>query len=141
MDIKGTKVDSARGERGDWVDNIPGMGDLRLNVRSFNNTDYQAFLASEVAKVPAKDRVGGLQTGALLPHIRDAILTRGAAAHILRDWQNLSEGESVIDYSAEAAMNYLADPDYRVFRNAVEWAAEQVERVRENEVQAVVGNS
>ena len=141
MDIKGIKVDSVRGERGDWIDNIPGMGDLRLYVRSFSNTDYQAFLAAEVAKVPPKDRVGGVQSGALLPHIKEAILTRGLVAHILRDWQNLTEGGVTVDYSEEMAMNYMADPDYRQFREVVEWAAGQVEKYREAEVEAAVGNS
>lgn len=141
MDLKSIKVDTARGERGDWIENIPGMGDLRLKVRSFNNADYQAFMAAEYAKVTASDRVGGVPSGPVVSKVRDAIVVRGMVAHILKDWQNLQENGQVVDYSEEMAMNYLADPDYRAFSEAVSQAAVDVEKVREAEVQAVVGNS
>lgn len=141
MDIKSVKVDSARGERGDWVGDIPGMGDLRLKVRSFACTDYQAFLAKEIAAVPREQRVDGRAGAPLLPHIRDAIITRGTVEVILLDWQNLTEGGEAVPFSKEKAMDYLADPDYRVLNEAVSHAAGIVELLRAEEVGAATGNS
>lgn len=141
MDIKSVKVDSARGERGDWVDNIPGMGDLRLQVRSYSNSDYQAFLAKEIAAVPREKRVNKKAGEALLPAVRDAIITRATVECILLGWENLTEGGEPVAYSKEAAMNYLSDPDYRVLNDAVDYAARTVEQIREDEVENATGNS
>lgn len=141
MDIKSVKVDSKRGERGDWVDNIPGMGDLRLRVRSYANSDYQAFLSKEIAAVPREKRVEGRVGGALLPQVRDDMITRGIVEHILLGWENLSEGGEPIPYSKEKATEFMVDPDYRDLRDAVNWAATDVERIREDEVNNATGNS
>lgn len=141
MDIKSVKVDSARGERGDWIGNIPGMGDLRLHVRSFSNSDYQGFLAKEFSAVPREQRIGGRTDAPLMPNVRDAIITRGMVEHVLLGWENLTEGGNTVEFSKEASMNYLSDPDYRVFNEAVTWAATMVEKIREDEVQSATGNS
>lgn len=141
MDIKRVKVDAARGERGDWIGDIPGMGDLRLHVRGFANTDYTAFIVREVGAAPKEQREGGRVGAALLPNVRDAITTRGIVEHILLGWENLTEGDEPVAYSKEMAMNYLSDPDFRVFSAAVEWAAGQVDQIRAEEVRGASGNS
>lgn len=141
MDIKRVKVDAARGERGDWIGDIPGMGDLRLHVRGFANTDYTAFIAREVGAVPKEQREGGRAFAPLLPNVRDGIVTRGMVEHILLGWDNLTEDGQPVAYSKEMAMNYLADPDFRVFFSAVEWAAGQVDQIRDEEVKGASGNS
>lgn len=140
MDIKSVKVDAARGERGDWISDIPGMGDLRLQVRSFSCGDYQAFLAREFAAVPREQRVEGKVNAPLMPEVRDAIVNRGTAEIILLGWDNLTEGGEPVPFSKERALEYLTNPDYRVFGEAVTYAGSVVERIREDEVQAATGN-
>jgi hypothetical protein len=142
MKLSSLKVNSTRAQQGAWVDQIPGMGDLRLHVRGFTNTDYAAFMAKEVASVPRDQREGGRRDGALLPKYRDAILVRGMLEHILVDWDGLTdEDEQPVAYSKEQAMTLLADPDFRPFRDAVAWAAGEVEEMESDRVESAVGNS
>lgn len=141
MDIKSVKVDSARGERGDWVGDIPGMGDLRLHVRSYASSDYQAFLVKEIAAVPREQRVGKKAGAPLLPNVSHAISVRAMVECILLGWENLTEGGDPVPYSKERAMDYLADSDFRVFYDAVDWSARTVDQIREDEVENATGNS
>ena len=142
MKLSSLKVNAARGEQGAWVKDLPGMGDLRLLVRGFNNTDYSAFMAKEGAAVPRDQREGGRAGGPILPKYRDAILLRGMVEHILVDWQNLTdENDKPVPFSKERAMDMLLDPDFRPFRDAVAIAAAEVEEVFSDRVESVVPNS
>lgn len=142
MKLSSLKVNSSRAEQGAWVKDLPGMGDLRLKVRGFSNTDYAAFMAREVAAVPRDQREGGRRDGGLKPQTRDALLIRGMVEHILVDWDGLTdEEEQPVPFSKEQAMALLADPDFRPFRDAVAFAAGEVEEVESDRVEAVVGNS
>ncbi|PJI56007.1 hypothetical protein CTI14_00290 [Methylobacterium radiotolerans] len=142
MKLSSLKVNSTRAEQGDWVGDLPQMGDLRLKVRGFSNTDYAAFLAKEGAAVPRDQREGGRRDGPILPKVRDGILIRGMVEHILVDWDGLTDdAEQPLPFSKERAMELLADPDFRPFRDAVAYAATIVEEVEADKVEAVAGNS
>jgi len=141
MKLSSMKVNAARAEQGAWVKDLPGMGDLRLRVRGFSNTDYTAFLAKEVAAAPRDQREGNRSDGPLKNKARDAIFIRGMAEHILIDWDKLTdENDKPIPYSKERAMDMLLDPDLRPFREAVAVAAAEIEQVESDRVEAVVGN-
>ena len=128
MRLSSMKVNSARAEAGDWVGDIPDMGDLRLHVRGFTNSDYAAFSTKESTTVSREQREGGSTHGAILPKVRDEIMVRGMVEHILLGWENLiGDDEQPIAYSKEQATAFLSDPDYRPLRNAVAWAAAMLE--------------
>lgn len=142
MKLSSLKINSTRAEQGAWVSDLPQMGDLRLKVRGFSNTDYAAFMAREVAAVPRDQREKGRSDGALKPKARDTLLIRGMVEHILIDWSGLTDDNNKpIPYSKERAMEMLLDPDLRPFRDAVAFAAAEVEEVQSDRVEAVVGNS
>ncbi|MBN6819517.1 hypothetical protein JRF84_07930 [Methylobacterium organophilum] len=142
MKLSSLKINSSRAEHGAWVRDLPEMGDLRLKVRGFGNTDYTAFLAKERALVPRDQREGGRRDGAIKQQHADAILIRGMVEHILIDWDGLTdENDKPVPFSKERAMAFLADPDFRPLRNAVAFAASEVEEMESDRVEAVVGNS
>lgn len=141
MKLKAIKVNSARADAGDWVGDLPGMDDLRLKVRGFSNADYQAILAKEGAKVPRDQREDGRITGPILPHVRDQLVVRAMVGAILLDWENLlDEEDKPIPFSKEMSEKLLSDPDFRLFRDAVNTAALRVEEDADDQVKAVVPN-
>jgi hypothetical protein len=142
MKLSSLKINSTRGEQGAWVKDLPGMGDLRLKVRGFSNTDYAAFMSKEVAAVPRDQREGGRRDGALKQKARDTLLIRGMVEHILVDWDGLTDdNEKPVPFSKERAMDLLLDPDLRPFREAVAFAAAEVEEAESDRVESVVPNS
>lgn len=142
MKLSSLKINSTRAEQGAWVKDIPGMGDLRLRVRGFSNSDYAAFMAREVAAVPRDQREGNRRDGALKQKARDTLLLRGMVEHILVDWDGLTDdNDKPVPFSKDRAMDLLLDPDLRPFREAVAFAAGEVEEAESDRVEAVVGNS
>lgn len=142
MRLTSLKIDAARAERGDWVSGIPSMGDLRVKVRGFGNTDYQAAIAREQSKVSREDRLDGRAGGRIKPAVLDAIMSRCMAEAILIDWDGLTDDEGApITYSRERAAAFLTDPNLLPFRDAVAWAANAVNEVEVDRVEGAVGNS
>lgn len=118
MDMQGVKVDPVKIEQGAWVDNIPDMGDLRLQVRGANNADWRRLQARLIAAVPRNKRVGGR----IDPDESDritSILIRDAG---LTGWENVTDGGAAVAYSKDVANTYLTDPAFRAFRDAALWA-------------------
>jgi hypothetical protein len=141
MKLKSIKVNSARADAGDWVGDLPGMDDLRLKVRGFSNADYQTIISKESAKVSREQREDGRMTGAVLPQVRDQILVKAMVGAILQDWKNLTDDEGkAIPYSPKMAEQLLSNPDFRLFRDAVNTAALRVEEDVDDQVKAVVPN-
>lgn len=135
MDLGEHKIDIAKREDGEWVDEIPEMGDLRLLVRGSDNKQWRKRFDALVAAVPRKKRINGLD-----PDERDrinAILLRDTC---LLGWENLSIGGVPVPYSKEKANELLTEPQWAVFRNAVSWASSVVGTERAAEVEAIAGN-
>lgn len=120
MDITALRVNADTIENGDWVGDIPEMGGLRLRVRGISSRAYQDYVMSRVKVVPRgqRDRAGNP-----LPAILKGIIDDAVHETILLDWEGVTAGEETVPYSRETAHAYLHDPDLRVFRAAVDWAA------------------
>lgn len=120
MKLSDQKIDPVKLEQGDWVGDIPDMGDLRLKVRGFGNKAADSMTRRLQDAVPRKLKVGGR----VAPDEMERILSVVMRECILIDWDHL-EGEDgkPVPYSKEMAGTLLTDPQYRNFRNAVAWAA------------------
>lgn len=140
MDINALKVDSTRSANGDWIGNIPGMGDLRLKVRGFSSPAYRAAVSLEASKVPREKRMNGDIDGSILPDVMDKLTGRCMAALILMDWEGLNDGDTPMPFDPEKAIIFLTHPDYRYFRDAVIYAASAVEKIEANRTASVQGN-
>jgi hypothetical protein len=118
MEIGSTKVDMAKIEQGEWVSDIPDMGDLRLKVRGVNNSDWRLLASQLVAAVPRGKKV----SGRVHPDEQDRITSELVLRVGLLDWENVTQGGQPVPYSKEQARTFLTDPAYRAFRDAALWA-------------------
>lgn len=123
MNLSSIRIDAAAIEEGRWIENIPDMDGLRLRVRGLGSLGHRA--AAQKAQrglVPAdyRDRV-------LKPEASDRVTGQALANGVLLDWEGVDDDGKPVPYSAETALSYLTDPDLAVFREAVIWAAAQID--------------
>ena len=137
MDIKGRRIDVDKREQGDWVENIPEWGDLRLKVRGINNADYRKLQAKLLETVPRQKRL----RGTIEPEEQDRILNTCLLNTCLLDWENLSDGGQPVPFSKETARSFLFDPEMEPFREAVAFAARVVAEQQDETIEDALGNS
>lgn len=119
MKLSSLKIDAAKLEKGDWVADIPGLGDIELKVRGLGNADHRKRQTELVTALPRHKRKDVAEM--------DSIDVRLLVETVLLDWRNVSDdaGEPVA-FSAEAATSILSDPELVAFRQGVIWAATTV---------------
>jgi hypothetical protein len=120
MKLSNAAIDVDRQEKGDWVDDIPEMGDLRLKVRGLNNGEYRALEQKLIQALPRAARLRGQIGAADRERIQDQCLLDT----VLIDWDRLTDDDgNAIAYDRDLAGRLLSDPAYARFRGAVIWAA------------------
>jgi len=120
MKLNDQTIDPIKLEEGDWVENIPEMGDLRLKVRGIRNKSWQSMQRTLTDAVPKKRRVGNVLAQGEQDRITSSLLLNTC----LLDWSGLEDDDGKpIPYSKEMAGKLLTEPQYRNFRDAVIWAA------------------
>jgi hypothetical protein len=122
MDLQGVKVDPSKIEQGDWVDNIPEMGDLRLKVRGVNCAAWRGLARKLAEAVPRNKKVGGR----IAQDEQDRIINECLLAVGVIDWENLTSGGAPLPYAKDAARQFLTDPAFQAFRDAALWACTAV---------------
>lgn len=143
MKLSSIRIDSARIEGGDWIDNIPGLGNLRLKVRGIDNLDYRRLHSSLIDGVGKDERE---ESGRILPKVADDIMSELMFKTILLDWEGMETETSTLEapsfepYTKDAAFRYLTDPDLRAFRDGVAYAASIVSSRRSQKREADAGN-
>lgn len=137
MKLSSVKVDSARVQEGEWIGDLPEMGDLQVKVRGINNADYRLLQRKLINAVPLKRRRRGLQQ-----EDEDRIVGECLLKTVLQDWHHLeSDDGQTIAYDADFAAQLLNDPDYRAFRDAVVYAATLVGGEKEDIEEEMEKNS
>jgi hypothetical protein len=119
MDIKEIAVDSARIEKGDWIGDLPEMGDVELHVRGIGNSDYRKLQQKLIEGVPRSKRVGGR----ISQEDNDRISNECLVETVLLGWRGITNGGKPLPFSKEKAREMIFEPDYRRFREAVIYAA------------------
>lgn len=125
MDVAGLKRDSTKIAVGTWIDDIPNMGDLRLHVRGLSCPAARTLRDRLERKVDRTDRD---RDGTILPAARDRILSEILLEVVLIDWDGVTQNKKPLPYSKELAKEWLTNPDYQNFQDAVTWAALVVDR-------------
>src|SRR5215207_282633 len=134
MKLSDIKININAVEKGDWVGDIPEMGDLRLRVRGTDNADYSALQDKLL-------RAARRRNGNASREQRDQITATLLLETVLLDWDGiLDENNRPIPYSKDFAQTLLTDPEYRDFRMAVIWAADQVARTESKVEESDRGN-
>jgi hypothetical protein len=123
MKLSDVAIDFNRVEQGEWVDNIPEMGDLRVKVRGVSNADWRRLQSKLIQAVPRNKRVGGQ----IDPEESDRITSVLLLETAVLDWSGIEDdsGNSV-PYSKEQAREIVTNPTHRRVRDAFLWAASTV---------------
>lgn len=137
MDIKELARDTTKIEAGEWVDDLPEMGDLRLKVRGSSSKLYTAKLGALARKATRdeRDRHGNVRTDVM-------IRLMGEAAHetLLLDWDGLTKDGKPFPYDKAIAKEWLTNPDHRSFFDAVFVASNVVDHGREENKKEMAKN-
>lgn len=125
MEIGSIKRDSAAVAAGEWVADIPGFEDVRLRVRGLSSPTVMALRARKERKVGkgSRDRDGSLKPDAAM-----TVMAEVLHEAVLLDWSGITDGGKPVPYSADLAKEWLTDPDFIAFADAVAWAAQAVDR-------------
>jgi hypothetical protein len=137
MEISAFKRDSNNVKAGQWIGDIPGMGDLRLRVRGLSTPTAVAYRSRLERAVPRNERD---RDGSLKPEQMVEVFSKVMLEHILIDWDGITQNGKPVPYSKELATEWLTNPDFRPFADAVAWAAGVVDRGGE-ETEGELGKS
>lgn len=137
MDLSDIKRDVKSIEEGQWVEDLIGMGDIRLKVRGMTSNDVVMFRAAKERAIPRnmKDRQGNLLPKTAMNLLREVLIEK-----VLIDWENLTEGGTPVPYSKEKARQLLTDESMIVFADAVVQAAQIVDNGNASTQEEVSGN-
>ncbi len=138
MDIANLKKSTEKVEGGDWVWDIPQMGDLRLRVRGLGNEVYKQVFARKQRAVPKDQRE---RDGSIKDDVLHKI--RGEALHetILLEWDGLTAEGKPFPFDTKTALTWLTDPEFEDFHFAVLYAAGVVGKDRGDRTEALAKNS
>ena len=125
MEIKGLERDSVKVEAGTWVDDIVGMEDVSLKVRGFSSPTAIAIRAKKERRV---SKTGRMSDGSLKPEVALTILGETLFEVVLIDWKGFTNNGKDVPYSAELAEEWLTNPNFAAFADAVTIAAQLVDR-------------
>lgn len=138
MKLSSLKIDAAKIEAGEWIEDIPGMGDLALKVRGLDNADHGNLRSRLFEAIPRSKKHNGRITD---PAEADRLTARCLSEAVLLDWRGLEEEDgSPIPFSKERAFEILSNPDMRSLREAVVEAAARVGRDDAESLKADAGN-
>ncbi|MCX5570619.1 MULTISPECIES: hypothetical protein [Kaistia] len=133
MKLANLKIDSARLEHGDWVGDIPGLGDIRLRVRGLGNDDYRRRQSELSAALPRHLRKE--------PAEQDKILNTLIVETLLEGWEKVEADDGKpLAFTRENVLAILSDPDMRAFSDGVIWAAGAVSERRKSDLDDDAGN-
>lgn len=138
MDIKKIRKNLDAIAKGVWVDNIPNAGGLQLLVRGMNAPEVREFRASLERAAPPEHR---RRDGSITQEHALSILSETLLEKVLLDWEGLKDDGNEVKYNKALAKEWLTNPEYEDFGDAVVWAANFVDRSRKTEEEAAKGNS
>lgn len=129
MNLSDLRIDIAAENEGRWVSGIPEMGDLELLVRGLD-CDAAQRVRARVARMRESglrhQHMPDVMVRELMARPNPAALSRVLIEAVLLDWRGLTDGGEPVLYSRDTAERLILEPRFRLFRNAVIWAADRV---------------
>lgn len=137
MDISKIRRNVKAITEGEWVGNIPGAGELRLKVRGMTAPEVREFRSKLERSAPSEDRHpdGTLRSGKSMEILAETLIEK-----VLLDWDGLTDDGNPVKYSPALAREWLTNPEYEEFGDAVVWAAHFVDRLRIKKTEEIAGN-
>lgn len=124
MELKSLVRDRALVESGQWVEDIPNMGDLRLKVRGMSAEEAISYRASLERAVPRNER---LRDGNLKPDAAYRVLCQVLLEKVLINWDGITDDGKPVPYSKETAKAWFENREMAPFHDAVVWASQVVD--------------
>lgn len=122
MKLSKIKRNSQAIEDGEWVSEIPELGDIEFKVRGSQNEDARRLRDRLLNALPREQRQGNVDPKAI-----DAIMAKVAAETIILDWRNIADEDgNNVPFSKETALEYFTDPDFSLLLAGVQWASDRV---------------
>lgn len=135
MEISALKATSDALEAGEWVDNLPHLGDVALCIRPVQSHTVKRALGRAMRAVGPEGRSAG---GDILPDVQDEIDHQVTLDVILVDWKNLTQDGEPLPYDRELAAEWLRLP---LFAGAVRLAAQRAAAKADKRLEDLKGNS
>lgn len=137
MDIALLTVDAEAISEGQWVNEIPRLGDVRLRVRGLTSPEVESLRARKLRAVPTNERSrDGMPNHAAMTRITGEVLYEA----VLLDWDGIVQDGKPVPYSKELAREWLTNPRFRKFADAVAQAATFVDNGEAEATEALAGN-
>lgn len=116
MKLSTIAVNPTAVEDGEWVKDLPEMGDLELKVRGQNSASWRTLQRKLVTSLPRnlRNRADGLPM-----KTQDDMINKCLVGAALLDWKNLELDTGPVPYSRDLAEKLISDPAFQVFRDAV----------------------
>lgn len=112
---------------GAWVP-MDDFGDefkgVVLKVRAAGNVEFERLNARLFRELPAEQRTEGVD-----PADRNRINNELLCQTILLDWRGFEHNGEPVLYSAEMARKLIFNPKALLFRAAIVWAAERLQKL------------
>jgi hypothetical protein len=141
MDMESLKFteEQLRGIKdGEWITDIPGMGDVRLKVRGLSASAVVSCKNRKLRALVRKDRdADGTPKHEASMRVGGEVL----AEMVLLDWDGITTGAGKpVLYDAALARKWCTDPRYVRFADAVAWAAQRVDDGVAEQKETATGN-
>ncbi|MFC3628198.1 hypothetical protein ACFOM8_01925 [Paracoccus angustae] len=112
MDIDALKKADADAADGEWVGDLPGLGDIRLRVRPLTHPRvlraYGRFRRKVAADQMTVDKDGKAIPSPLTDEQEDQVDRDVMLAAVLTGWENVTSGKKPVEFTQERAAELLA---------------------------------
>lgn len=136
MDIGKQKVNAEAIEQGEWIENIPEAGDLRLKLRGRTCADYRQMQQRLISALPRNVRF----QSPLPLETSDRINLTCLVEVCMIDWEGVLDNGQPVKFSKELALQIMKDPAQIDFQEAVYRALEMVGRGEKAANEAIAKN-
>lgn len=138
MKLSSVAVDPKAVEDGEWVKDLPEMGDLELKARGQNSVAWRTHQRKLINALPRnlRNRPDGLPM-----KVQDGINSKCLIEAGIIDWKNLELDDGVKSFSKELLATLINDPVNQVFRDACFIATARVGTAETAADEELAGNS
>lgn len=138
MKLSSVAVDPKAVEDGEWVKDLPEMGDLELKARGQNSVAWRTKQRKLLNALPRNLRN---HPDGLPMKVQDGINNKCLIEVGIIDWKNLEMDDGVKPFGKELLASLINDPVNQIFRDACFIATARVGTAATDADEELVGNS
>lgn len=128
MKLSDIRIDLALVEAGEWISDIPGLAGIELFTRGVQNEEWLEVEARMMRSRARSSELMGIprEFRTLSNSAANEIINQCLHQTCLKNWRGVDD-----PYNYEVARRLIFEPENRLFREGLLWAAEQVGRPKE----------